>query len=92
MADTPLCERCQLPHTTKLEPATQAELMLCVNAQADAMRKLLALVGTSGFCRGCQAPIFWVRHLNGPNTPYTLRGLNHFVNCPERAKFQKKKL
>jgi hypothetical protein len=61
----------------------------CEEAQAAAMRSLLEKVGETGTCRGCNAPIFWVRHSNGKNVPYTPSGLNHFIDCEAREKFGK---
>lgn len=57
--------------------------------QAEAMKKLLSLIASPGICKGCAAPVWWVRHNNGANVPYTSAGLNHFVNCPEREQFRK---
>lgn len=79
------CHSCQLPHA---EP-TESSAGPCVQAQAAAMKKLLALIGSPGVCRGCGARIYWARHNNGANVPYTEAGLNHFVNCSEREQFRK---
>ena len=62
---------------------------MCLKAQQYAMQKLLNLVGTPGVCRGCHASIFFVKHLNGANTPYDPSGLNHFVSCPKANDFKK---
>lgn len=82
---TDICRSCQLPHD---EP-TESSAGPCVAAQADAIKKLMSLVGEPGICRGCQAPIYWLRYRLGAMVPYTSSGLNHFVNCPERARFRK---
>ena len=42
-------------------------------------------------CKLCKALIVFVRHKNGKLAPYTLEGLNHFIDCPQREAFQKKK-
>lgn len=57
----------------------------------DNISKLLANIGDSGTCRGCQAPIFWVVHKNGKKVPYTPEGLNHFIDCSAAARFKKTK-
>lgn len=79
------CKSCQLPHD---EP-TESSAGPCVQAQAEAMKKLLELVGDPGICRGCQRQIYWMRHKNGARVPYTSAGLNHFVDCTEREQFRK---
>lgn len=43
-----------------------------------------------GMCGGCGAEIYWIIHRNGRRVPYTVRGLNHFVDCPAREDFRKK--
>lgn len=57
----------------------------------DNISKLLANIGDPGTCRGCQAPIYWVRHKNGKAVPYTATGLNHFIDCSAAARFKKAK-
>jgi len=42
-------------------------------------------------CKACSTELFFVRHANGKLTPYTSDGVNHFVNCPEAARFKKPK-
>ncbi len=76
-----LCRLCRLPHTADV---------LCVQAQAAAMKKLLDLIGEPAICRGCSAPIYFVRHRNGKNVPYTSAGLNHFIDCPMAGDFARK--
>ena len=51
---------------------------------------LLAQIGSPGTCRGCGAPIWWVKHKNGKPAPYTAGGLNHFADCPAAASFKRK--
>lgn len=81
-----ICRTCKLPRDRHSFAGTEG----CVVAQAEATVKLLNLVGTPGVCRGCEASVFWVRHLNGANTPYDPSGLNHFVSCPKSADFKRK--
>jgi len=79
----PLCTLCLLPH-----PQGE-DLRECVDAQALYMKKLLQLVGEPGICRYCGATIYWLQHRTGAKAPYTVHGLNHFINCanvPGRAK------
>lgn len=53
---------------------------------------LLKHVSTPGNCKGCAAPIRWVRHVDtGRITPYDLDGVNHFSVCPNREQFKKPK-
>lgn len=85
MEETKLCLRCKLPMPDH-GPAIFAG---CERAMEKAMTALLKNVGQLGTCRGCNAPVVWVRHANNRPTPYTTEGLNHFVNCPERADFKK---
>ncbi len=51
---------------------------------------LLSNCGTPATCKGCGAAVYWLRHANGKNTPYTPAGLNHFVDCEERERFKRK--
>lgn len=81
------CGTCQLVHEKPL--LHEESLRPCVDAQATAMKKLLQLVGEPGICRGCQAPIYWMRHRMGAAVPYNSAGLNHFIDCPEREQFRK---
>lgn len=82
-----ICAQCSLPHPPGVCREVASEF--CIAAQKEAMAKLLNLVGTPGVCRGCEASVFWVRHLNGANTPYDPSGLNHFVSCPKADNFRK---
>lgn len=42
-------------------------------------------------CRACGVDIAMVRHRNGKLAPYTMDGVNHFVNCPKAEQFRTKK-
>lgn len=56
------------------------------------IRDLLRHAGSAGHCRGCGAPIFWVRHIDsGRNAPYNFDGSNHFATCPGADQFRKEK-
>lgn len=87
-----LCTACNLP--IPKEPGKistrHAQPAGCLDAQQKAMRALLHQIGEPDKCRGCEAPILWVRHLNGRKTPYTPAGLNHFVDCPQSERFGSK--
>lgn len=50
---------------------------------------LLDQVGQRSQCMGCNAPIMWVTHRNGKKTPYTLEGLNHFIDCKQASMFRR---
>lgn len=54
------------------------------------MQRLLELVAEEKrTCKACTALLFFVRHSNGKLAPYTIDGLNHFVNCPQAEQFRK---
>ena len=56
----------------------------------DRIRRLLELINEeSRTCKACGVLIFFVRHRNGKMAPYTIDGLNHFMNCPQAAQFRK---
>lgn len=40
-------------------------------------------------CKACGTELFFVMHANGKSTPYTGDGVNHFIDCPEGARFKK---
>jgi hypothetical protein len=42
-------------------------------------------------CRACGVQLAIVRHRNGKPTPYTMEGVNHFIDCPHADQFRKKK-
>jgi hypothetical protein len=80
MAET--CKTCRLVH---------GEVVSCAIAQALAMERLLDLIGDKAQCAACPATIYFVRHRNGKTVPYTPAGLNHFIDCPMREQFARKK-
>lgn len=43
-------------------------------------------------CKACGVQLAFVRHNTGKLAPYTMDGLNHFVNCPEAESFRKRKV
>ena len=59
----------------------------------DRLRQLFANIGDPANCRGCAAPIKWIRHRNGKSTPYDADGetvgTNYFITCPNREQFKK---
>ena len=61
----------------------------CLDVVKLALARLVAAVGMPGECKGCQASIFWVRHINGKSVPYTTAGENHFINCPNAKDFKR---
>jgi len=73
------CLECRLVHPPMI-PHQQA--------QAENMKAFLLRVGKLAHCKGCNASIYWVTHLNGKTTPYTEAGLNHFIDCPQREHFK----
>lgn len=95
MAET--CETCYLVHAPAQIPDSLTDAMekrwietrACLEAQATAMRFLLQKAGRKGTCEGCGKTIYFVRHTNGSNTPYTEAGLNHFVDCAQRDRFRR---
>lgn len=92
------CANCHLPHAPAVIPdeLTDAmekrwmELHACNEAQALAMRQLLGRLANPTTCNGCNAVVYFIRHANGANAPYTVAGLLHFVDCPERKQFARK--
>lgn len=78
-----ICASCNLPH----EPSIDGHP--CIEAQTEAMNRLLQSVGDKGECRGCRAVIYWVTHRNGKKVPYTPAGLNHFIDCPAAKDFKR---
>jgi len=42
-------------------------------------------------CKGCGIQVAGVLHRNGKLAPYTLDGMNHFINCPKAEQFRNKK-
>jgi hypothetical protein len=62
-----------------------------IEEQLFAVRRIMLAVATVGNCSRCMAPIYWIRHPNGVNTPYTEAALNHFIDCPRANEFRRKK-
>lgn len=54
------------------------------------LRSAIASCGDRGRCFGCNAQVFWIVHANKKKAPYTPEGLNHFADCPQRARFKVK--
>ena len=42
-------------------------------------------------CRGCHAEILWAFSPKGARTPLDRDGINHFITCPDRDRFRRKK-
>lgn len=42
-------------------------------------------------CRACGTMLYFVGHANGKIAPYTADAVNHFINCPEAARFRKER-
>ena len=42
-------------------------------------------------CRACGVELAMVRHKNGKLAPYTMGGLNHFLDCPNATQFRRQK-
>lgn len=59
-----------------------------INIQKN-IEDLFLQIADRGKCRGCGAEIFWVTHKNGKKVPYTILGLNHFIDCPQAKRFKK---
>lgn len=77
------CPDCNLAHPP---------VWTCVQAQMQNMKDLLARIADStGQCKGCARPLFWVRHRNGKVVPYTEAGQNHFIDCPNADRWRTKK-
>jgi hypothetical protein len=74
--------------TVPYEEWTHTEQQL-IHAR-ELMHTLLSHVGRPDNCRGCNAPIYFVRHLNGKFTPYSADGENHFIACPNRDEFKRR--
>jgi hypothetical protein len=66
-------------------------------AELENTRKRLAMllnaVGVPGSCLGpnCHADVLWVVHINGRRTPYDPDGTNHFITCPDRELFKRRR-
>lgn len=78
----------ELPEEEKESDRKEAAKMLeVVRAH---LKPLLTSAGGEGKCRGCGETIFWFHHKNKTKSPYTSAGTNHFIDCPEAARFKKK--
>ena len=42
-------------------------------------------------CRACGIEIAFITNENGKTIPVTREGINHFIDCPQRDRFRKKK-
>jgi hypothetical protein len=77
------CANCKLVHGVDGDP-----LDACIQAQRDAMQRLLKqLAFEVRPCKACGAQLYMVTHVNGKKAPYTVAGLNHFIDCPEAEQF-----
>jgi hypothetical protein len=85
----PVMTRNSNPETTLLQQL--ADCGAEVERAHSNMAALLRHIGEMAFCRGCTAPIVWVRHLNGVRTPYNPDGVNHFITCLAAQTFKGKK-
>ena len=61
----------------------------CAYVVKELLAPLLEVVGQRGRCRGCGAEIYWIEHRNRKRAPYTVHGINHFIDCPQSAKFKR---
>ncbi len=41
-------------------------------------------------CRACGAELAMVRHKNGKLAPYTMAGVNHFIDCEKADQFRRR--
>jgi hypothetical protein len=81
-----------------MTPAAQLLDVERLNAELKATRQALAQLlkhtGHAARCEGCGADIYWVRHFipqgGSKWVPYNTRGMNHFIDCPNRDEFRKK--
>jgi len=69
-----------------------ARLTREVEGAQSAILRLLQLVGAAGQCAGCGAAIYWLRHVKTNKcAPYNPDGTSHFSNCPQAARFRRRK-
>ena len=62
-------------------------------SEADLEKRMLILlknVGDPGYCKDCNAPIFWVRHNSSKVGIYNHDGSSHFSTCPNAKRFRKR--
>lgn len=62
-------------------PTIEKRMVLLLNLIAEELRP----------CKACGVQLAFVRHRNGKLTPYTLEGLNHFLDCAKAEEFRKQK-
>lgn len=41
-------------------------------------------------CKACGAQLAMVRHRNGKLAPYTMSGVNHFIDCEKADRFRRR--
>ena len=74
------------PATAQPEPEKTQKLP----TMEDRIRALLTNVAEDKRpCRNCGEPLAFVRHRNGKLAPYTMAGVNHFIDCPGAQQFRK---
>lgn len=44
-----------------------------------------------GRCKGCGSPMAWTVTPKGARAPLDQDGTNHFITCPERDQFRRKR-
>lgn len=67
------------------------DLHALVRSHGHLLQRITELVrhaGDAAWCSGCRSPIYWIEHRSGNRAPYDPDGVNHFVTCPEAAKFK----
>lgn len=42
-------------------------------------------------CKACGVELAMVRHKNGKLAPYTMSGINHFIDCAKADQFRRRK-
>jgi hypothetical protein len=69
-----------------------AELVEQVRLEIEeALRALLEVIAGHGTCKGCNAPIYWVKHVGKLEpVPYSHAGINHFIDCPQAKQFKRR--
>ena len=89
----PIEERCTQAiasgSDTILLPAK--DVLRLIESEGEWRRRALSLVGhvgSGGTCRGCDAPILWVKHANGKTSPYDRDAESHWATCPKAAQFK----
>lgn len=60
------------------------------NKAVEAAAGLVARVhGDVGRCKACLKLIYWIRHREGPITPYDKDGVMHINRCPHAKEFSR---